>query len=137
MMPPGPHLREHTTISDQVLCGLRCGPMYSCMEAFSELRSCAILVVGFSRSLPAHGIGTANFIVHDDHGVECIWSIQNCLLCHSSPGEDSFNLISVSQVLRTKRGYLKDPGGSTPENPLKRKTGISPNWLQMIFGKYR
>ena len=79
--------------------------MCSCMEAFSNLRSCAILVVGVSGSLPVHGIGTANFIVKDDYGIERIWSLHNCLLCHSKIGEETFNLISVSQVLRT--GYAK------------------------------
>jgi hypothetical protein len=36
-----------------------------------------------SGSLPVHGIGTANFIVQDDFGIERIWSLHNCLLCHS------------------------------------------------------
>jgi hypothetical protein len=75
--------------------------MCSCIEAFSELRSCAILVVGVSGSLPVHGIGTANFVVRDDVGMEQIWSLHNCLLCHGNNGDDTFNLISVSQVLRT------------------------------------
>ena len=73
------------------------------MEAFSEVRSCAILVIGVSGSLPVHGIGTANFVVKDNDGFEHIWSIHNCLLCHNVIGEESFNLISVSQMVRTKR----------------------------------
>jgi hypothetical protein len=77
--------------------------MCSCMEAFSEVRSCAILVIGVSGSLPVHGIGTANFVVKDNDGFEQIWSIHNCLLCHRENGEESFNLISVSQMLRTKQ----------------------------------
>jgi hypothetical protein len=67
--------------------------MCSCLQAFSVLRSCAILVVGVSGSLPIHGIGTANFIVKDSCGVECIWSIHNCLLCHKVDGEEEFNLM--------------------------------------------
>ncbi len=54
--------------------------MCSCVEAFSTLRPCAILVVGVSGSLPIHGIGTANFVVKDSHGKEHIWKIHNCLL---------------------------------------------------------
>ena len=48
-----------------------------------------------------HGVGTANFIVQDGHGVERIWRIHNCLLCHKIEGEEDFNLLSVSQMLRT------------------------------------
>ena len=46
--------------------------------------------------MPAHGVGTANFIGVTD-GLEYIVTIHNCLLCH---GEDGFNLLSVSQILR-------------------------------------
>ena len=75
--------------------------MCSCLEAFSSLRPCAILVVGVSGSLPVHGIGTANFLVKNSDGMECIWRIHNCLLCHKASEEEQFNLISVSQILRT------------------------------------
>ena len=75
--------------------------MCSCLEAFSSLRPCAILVVGVSGSLPVHGIGTANFLVKNSDGMECIWKIHNCLLCHKASEEEQFNLISVSQILRT------------------------------------
>jgi hypothetical protein len=76
--------------------------MCSWVEAFSEIRPCAILVVGVSGSLPIHGIGTANFVVKDSKGCERIWKIHNCLLSHRSDGEEEFNLISISQVLRTR-----------------------------------
>ena len=75
--------------------------MCSCLEAYSSLRPCAILVVGVSGSLPVHGIGTANFLVKNNEGMECIWKIHNCLLCHKTSEEEQFNLISVSQILRT------------------------------------
>ena len=88
--------------------------MCSCVEAFSTIRPCAILVVGVSGSLPIHGIGTANFIVKDSRGKECIWKIHNCLLSHRSDGEEEFNLISVSQTLRigtTTVTFGKDRSG--------------------------
>ncbi len=50
----------------------------------------------------AHGIGTACFIVKRD-GKEHIMRIHNCLLCH---GKDRFNLLSVSQVLRTRKNEI-------------------------------
>ena len=80
--------------------------MCSCLEAFSDLRPCAILVVGVSGSLPVHGIGTANFVVQDKDGIERIWSLHNCLLCHSESGEETFNLISVSQLVRTRQASV-------------------------------
>ena len=46
--------------------------------------------------MPVHGIGTAHFI-GVIHGIEYVVIIHNCLLCH---GEDGFNLLSVSQILR-------------------------------------
>jgi hypothetical protein len=76
--------------------------MCSWVEAFSVIRPCAILVVGVSGSLPIHGIGTANFIVKASNGSERIWRVHNCLLSHRSDGEEEFNLISISQVLRTR-----------------------------------
>ena len=75
--------------------------MCSCIGAFSSLQPCAILVVGISGSLPVHGVGTANFLVKDGYGMERIWRIHNCLLCHTIEGEEDFNLLSVSQLLRT------------------------------------
>ena len=74
----------------------------ACSEAFHTLRACTILVVGVAGSMPVHGIGTAWFVVKID-GIEQIMKIHNCLLCH---GEDDFNLISVSQVLRTQRNEV-------------------------------
>ncbi len=72
--------------------------MSSCSEAFVSLRPCAIIVVDDAGSMPVHGIGTALFLVTvGDKDV--ILRIYNCLLCH---GEDGFNLLSVSQMLRTK-----------------------------------
>ena len=48
--------------------------------------------------MPAHGIGTACFIVKWN-GKERVLKVHNCLFCH---GEEVFNLISVSQMLRLK-----------------------------------
>ena len=76
--------------------------MCSCSEAFHNLRACAVLIVGVAGSMPAHGIGTACFIIKVD-GKEHILRIQNCLFCH---GEDNFNLISVSQMLRTRTNEI-------------------------------
>ena len=70
--------------------------MTSCSEAFHTLHACAVLVIGVGGSMPAHGVGTACFI-GISHGIEYIFQIHNCLLCH---GEDGFNLLSVSQILR-------------------------------------
>ena len=87
--------------------------MSSCSEAFVTLRPCAIIVVGVAGSMPVHGIGTAMFTVSiGDRDV--ILTVFNCLFCH---GEDEgFNLLSVSQILRTKtnsiqfcEGNLKSP----------------------------
>jgi hypothetical protein len=76
--------------------------MCACSEAFHNLRPCAILIVGVAGSMPAHGIGTACFIVRRNEK-EYIIRIHNCLLCH---GEDRFNLLSVSQVLRTRKNEI-------------------------------
>ena len=76
--------------------------MSACSEAFHSLRPCAILVVGVAGSMPAHGIGTACFVATAG-GKEYVIKIHNCLLCH---GEDRFNLLSVSQTLRTKRNDI-------------------------------
>jgi hypothetical protein len=78
--------------------------MSACSEAFHSLRPCAILVVGVgvAGSMPAHGIGTACFVA-TVAGKEYIVKIYNCLLCH---GEDKFNLLSVSQTLRTRRNTI-------------------------------
>ena len=73
--------------------------MCACSEAFHTLRPCAIVVVGVAGSMPVHGIGTAHFIVKQGDK-EYVVRIHNCLLCH---GEDRFNLISVSKVLRTRK----------------------------------
>ena len=53
-------------------------------------------------SMPVHGIGSACFILQ--HGdTEVILKVHNCLLCH---GEDNYNLLSVSQVLRTRKSAV-------------------------------
>jgi hypothetical protein len=77
--------------------------MSSCSEAFITLRPCAIIVVGVTGSMPVHGIGTAMFrVLFGDS--EVILTVFNCLLCH---GEDEgFNLLSVSQMLRTKTNSI-------------------------------
>jgi hypothetical protein len=76
--------------------------MCACSEAFHSLRACAVLIVGVAGTMPAHGIGTACFMVKQN-GRECIVKIHNCLLCH---GEDQFNLISVSQLLRARTNSI-------------------------------
>ncbi len=76
--------------------------MCACSEAFLSLRACAVLVVGVAGTMPVHGIGTACFLVKQN-GKECVVKIHNCLLCH---GEDQFNLISVSQVLRARTNSI-------------------------------
>jgi hypothetical protein len=55
------------------------------------------MVVGVAGSMPVHGLGTARFLVKHN-GNEFILAIHNCLLCH---GETTFNLLSVSQMLRS------------------------------------
>ena len=70
--------------------------MCSCSESFHSFRACAVLVVGVAGTMPIHSMGTACFIV-SVHGKEHILEINNCLFCH---GEDCFNLLSVSQMLR-------------------------------------
>ena len=80
--------------------------MCACLDAFVNLRACAILVVGVSGSLPIHGIGTASFLTLDSTGKECILRIHNCLLCHHSREDESFNLINVSQLLKTKQSTV-------------------------------
>ena len=81
--------------------------MCSCVEAFSSIRACAIIVVGVSGSLPIHGVGTAFFLVLDSLGEEIVIRIHNCLLCETTSEEDTFNLISVSQLLRSKRNSVQ------------------------------
>jgi hypothetical protein len=71
--------------------------MCSCSEAFHSFRPCAVMVVGVAGSMPVHGIGTACFTIYIG-GKAYILRIYNCLFCH---GEDCYNLISVSQLLRT------------------------------------
>ena len=76
--------------------------MCSCSQAFISIRPCAIIVVGVAGSMPVHGIGTALFLVRVG-AKQVIIKIFNCLLCH---GEDGFNLLSVSQMLRNKQNSL-------------------------------
>jgi hypothetical protein len=71
--------------------------MCSCSEAFHSLRPCAVMVVGVAGSMPVHGIGTACFTIYIG-GKAHILRIYNCMFCH---GKDCYNLISVSQLLRT------------------------------------
>ena len=97
--------------------------MCSCIGAFSCLRPCAILVVGVSGSLPVHGVGTANFLVADSDGVERIWRIHNCLLCHKIEGEEDFNLLSVSQLLRTKMTNISFGNESSSMTLKSKKRG--------------
>ena len=80
--------------------------MCSCVDAFLDIRSCAVIVVGVAGSIPIHGVGTACFLVADSMGSERILRIHNCLLCEHTESEENFNLISVSQVLRTNRSSI-------------------------------
>ena len=70
--------------------------MCACSGAFHSLQACAVMVVGVAGSMPVHGMGTAHF-VFSMSGKDYVLLIHNCLFCH---GEDCFNLISVSQMLR-------------------------------------
>ena len=106
--------------------------MSSCSEAFIDLRPCAILVVGVAGTMPIHGIGTAVFELRIG-ATAILVRIFNCLLCH---GEESFNLLSVSQMIRTgkvgvmfqeKAAYIeiKDKKGGTPfKLPLTESDGL-------------
>ena len=76
--------------------------MCACSEAFHSLRPCAVIIEGVAGTMPAHGIGTACFIIKQNDK-EQIVKIHNCLFCH---GEDQFNLISVSQVLRARTNSI-------------------------------
>jgi hypothetical protein len=53
--------------------------MCACSEAFRSLRACAVLIVGVAGTMPAHGIGTACFLVKQNEK-ECIVKIHNCLI---------------------------------------------------------
>ena len=55
--------------------------MCSCADAFSSLKSCAIVVVGVAGNLPIRSFGTASFIAVDSSGNQRIIRIHNCLLC--------------------------------------------------------
>jgi hypothetical protein len=52
----------------------------------------------------------ANFIVRNSNGLEQIWRVHNCLLRHKdykkANGEEEFNLLSVSQLLRTRKSNV-------------------------------
>ncbi len=68
--------------------------------------------------MPVHGMDTANFLVKRD-GNEFVMVIHNCLLCH---GETTFNLISVSQMLRsTANSIVFKEGGSMMTLKQKNK----------------
>ncbi len=77
--------------------------MSSCSEAFVTLRPCAIIVVGVTGSMPVHGIGTTMFRVSLGASA-VILTVFNCLLCHGEDG--GFNLLGVSQILRTKTNSI-------------------------------
>jgi hypothetical protein len=104
--------------------------MSSCSEAFIDLRPCAILVVGVAGTMPIHGIGTALFLLTLGDR-EVLLRIHNCLLCH---GEDSFNLLSVSQMLQSgnisvlfkenKASIEVVQGGISTNLPLKAIDGL-------------
>ena len=105
--------------------------MCSYSEAFHSLRACAVLVVGVAGTMPIHSMGTACFIVTVD-GIEHILEVHNCLLCH---GEDDFNLLSVSQLLRdgqnevvfskdASRVVIKGSAGPSTSIDLKENEGL-------------
>jgi hypothetical protein len=73
--------------------------------------------VGVAGSMPVHGIGTALFKVKLGDK-EVLLRIFNCLLCH---GEEGFNLISVSQILRTKLNSINFADGNS--EIVMRKNG--------------
>ena len=105
--------------------------MCSCVEAFSILRACAIIAVGVAGSLPIHGVGTASFLVRDSCGEEVILRIHNCLLCTNATAEETFNLVSVSQLLKTTRSSVQFHAGSsviTLKHP-RRKTALTFNLI--------
>ncbi len=81
----------------------------SCSDAFSSLQPCAIVVVGVAGSMPVHGMGTATFVTSVDGDKEVILVIHNCLLCHG----EVFNLLSVSQLLRSTRNSVVFSGGNS------------------------
>ena len=66
------------------------------------MRPCCVMIVGVAGSMPAHGIGTAIFVVKVS-GKEHVLKVHNCLYCH---GEECFNLISVSQLLRAGKNKV-------------------------------
>ena len=76
--------------------------MCACSEAFQTMRPCCVMIVGVAGSMPAHGIGTAIFVVKVS-GKEHVLKVHNCLYCH---GEECFNLISVSQLLRAGKNKV-------------------------------
>jgi hypothetical protein len=80
--------------------------MCSCVDAFDKLRACAIVVVGVAGNMPIHGIGTALFLVTDSLGEETIIRIHDCLLCTNVKDEETFNLISVSQMMKIKQSAV-------------------------------
>jgi hypothetical protein len=81
----------------------------SCSGAFSFLQPCAIVVVGVAGSMPVHGMGTASFVTSVGGDQEVILVIHNCLLCHG----EVFNLLSVSQLLRTTSNSVVFSGGNS------------------------
>jgi hypothetical protein len=118
--------------------------MCSCSEAFHSFRACAVLVVGVAGTMPIHSIGIACFIV-SVRGKEHILEVNNCLFCH---GEDCFNLLSVSQMLRAGsnavvfgkqesrlviQGKVRDHDGETPimlrENDGLYELKVAPLYL--------
>ncbi len=106
--------------------------MCSCVDAFDDLRACAIVVIGVAGSLPVHGIGTALFVVTDSLGEEIILRIHNCLLCASIREEETFNLISVSQMLRTRLSSVSfnADNAAIKLRHLRRKQEIVLNLIQ-------
>ena len=95
--------------------------MTSCSEAFTTLNACAVLIVGVGGSMPAHGVGTACFMA-TIRDVSYVFLIHNCLLCH---GEDGYNLLSVSQILRAPlNGVVFRSGSSNLEIQGQGKDGI-------------
>jgi hypothetical protein len=100
--------------------------MTSCSGSFLTMRPCAVLVLGIAGTLPVHGIGTACFYCYIGD-IRYLLVINNCLFCH---GEDCFNLLSVSQILRTgENEIIFSQHGSRIMNdrqpiPLQEKEGL-------------
>ena len=71
-----------------------CGQsIFNCPEAFTDISSCLVEVIGVGSSVFIHGEGTARVLLLDKNGDEFIGILNNCL-----QGSGDHNLLSVSQI---------------------------------------